>query len=45
MATNAMMTHQYKWPSNNLYIYPMKLEYRLGDSLWNSESIGEDLDV
>jgi len=45
MATNAMMTHQYKWPPNNLYVYLIKLKYGLEDSLWNSESIGVDLDV
>jgi len=45
MVTNAMMTCQYKWPPNNLCVYPMKLKYGLEDSLWNSESIGEDLDV
>jgi len=45
MATNATMTHQYKWPHNNLYIYPMKLKYGLKDSLWNGESIGVDLDA
>jgi len=45
MATNVMMTRQYKWPPNNLYDYPIKLKYGLEDSLWNSESIGVDLDV
>jgi len=45
MATNAMMACQYKWPPNNLNVYPMKLKYGLEDSLWNSESIGVDLDA
>jgi len=45
MAANATTTHQYKWPSNNLYVYPMKLKYGLEDLLWNNESIGVDLDV
>jgi len=46
MATKATMTRQYKWPPNNLYVYPtVKLKYRLEDSLWNGESIGVDLDV
>jgi len=45
MATNAMMTRQYKWPFNNLYVYPMKVKYGLEDSLWNSELIGADLNV
>jgi len=39
-----MITHQYKWPPNNLYVYPMNLKYGL-DSLWYSESIGVDLNV
>jgi len=38
------MTHQYKWPPNNLYVYPLMPKYGLKDSLWNSESIGVDLD-
>jgi len=42
MATNAMMTFQYKWPPNNLYVYPMKQKYELEDSLWNSELIDVD---
>ena len=33
MVTNATMTCQYKWPPNNLYVYPMKLKYGLKDSL------------
>jgi len=45
MATYAMMTHQYKWPPNNLYVYPMKLKYGFEDSLWYIESIGVDLNV
>ena len=45
MATNATMTRQYKWPPNNLYVYPMQRKYGLVDSSWNSESIGVDLDV
>jgi len=45
MAINATMIRQYKWPPNNLYVYPMKLKYVLEDSLWNGESIGVDLDV
>jgi len=45
MATNATMTHQYKWPPNNLYVYPIKLKYGLEDSLQYSESIGVDLTV
>jgi len=31
MATNTTMTRQCKWPSNSLYIYPMKLKYELED--------------
>jgi len=34
--------HLYKWAPNNLYVYPMKLKYRLEVSLWNSELIGVD---
>jgi len=45
MATNAMMTCQYKWPSNKLNVYPMKLKYELEDSLWNSEWIGVVIDA
>jgi len=45
MAINAMMTGQYKWPPNNLYVYPMKLKDGLEDSLRNGELIGIDLDV
>jgi len=45
MATNATMTHQNKWRSNNLYVYPMKLKYELKDLLWYSELIGIDLNV
>ena len=45
MATNATMTRQYKWPPNNLYVYPMKLKCGLEDSVWNSELIGVDLTV
>jgi len=45
MAASATMTRQYKWPPNNLYVNPMKLKYRLEDSLWNGESIGVNLDV
>jgi len=44
MATNTTMTRKYKWPTNNLYVYPMKLKYGLEDSLWNGELIGVDLD-
>jgi len=44
MDTNTTMTSQYKWPPNNFYIYPMKLKYGLEDLIWNSESIGVDLD-
>jgi len=42
MATNVMMALQYKWPPNNLYVYPMKLKNGLEDLLWNSQSIGID---
>jgi len=45
MGTNATMTHQYKWPPNNFYVYPMLLKYGLEDSLWYIESIGVDLNV
>ena len=45
MATNAAMTCQYKWPPNNLYVYPMKLKYALEDSLRYKEPIGVDLTV
>jgi len=45
MATNVTMTYQYKWPSNNLYVYTMKLKYELEDLLWYSELIGVDLNV
>jgi len=45
MATNAMITHQYKWPPNDLYVYLMKLKYGLEDSLWYSEPISIDLNV
>jgi len=43
MATNATMKYQYKWPTYNLCIYPIKLKYGLKDSLWYSELIGVDL--
>jgi len=42
---NPTMTRKYKWQPNNPYIYPMMLKYGLKDSLWNSKSIGVDLDV
>jgi len=45
MATDAVMTHQYKYPPNNLYAYTMKLKYQLEDSLWYSEPIGAGLNV
>jgi len=46
MTTNAMIMHQYIWLPNNLYFYPMKLKYGLGeDLLWYSKSIGIGINV